>query len=360
MKRKLTIGDVRAAVMGGAILGGGGGGHVDNGLKNAALALELGQPELWSADEFAPEAACVTVALVGTPSSQKAPIQPFHMMRALELARAHADPALPIRAINTNENGAETSINGWVQAALSGLPVIDLACNGRAHPTSLMGSLGLHRQPGYRSVQGFSGGLDAEYVEGAISGSLETASAVVRQASVAVGGFVSVARNPVAVAEACRSGAPGAISAAIALGHAYVADGVAGVCRELGGRVAAEGVVAEYVCERRDGLDVGWLRLDDRAGTVLRFVNEYLLLEQGATCLAAFPELIMTFSAGAPLVSAKVQTGMPVQVVAAPRERLRLSATMDMPELYPPLEALLGHPIRRGGAAPSPSPSPSP
>ncbi|MFT3754647.1 MAG: DUF917 family protein [Pseudoxanthomonas sp.] len=348
MKHKLTIEDAQAAVWGGAILGGGGGGHVDNGLKNARLALELGQPELWSPDEFATDAASVTVALVGTPSSQKTPIQPSHMMRALELARAQSE--LPIRAINTNENGAETSANGWVQAALSGLPVIDLACNGRAHPTSLMGSMGLHRRAGYRSVQGFCGGADDDYVEGVVSGNLDAASKVVRQASVGVGGFVAVARNPVTVADACASGAPGAISAAIALGRAFLSAGIDGVCKELGARIVAEGEVVEYVCNRREGLDVGWLQLDDKAGTVLRFVNEYLLLEQGPACLAAFPKLIMTFTGGSPLVSARVEKGMPVQVLAAPRASLKLSTTMDMPELYQPLEALLGQAIWRDAA----------
>ncbi|MDK3075364.1 hypothetical protein QO034_19985, partial [Sedimentitalea sp. JM2-8] len=55
-----------------------------------------------------------------------------------------------LAAINTNENGAQTTVNGWFHSALSGLPVLDLACNGRAHPSSLMGSLGLHLEGEYR------------------------------------------------------------------------------------------------------------------------------------------------------------------------------------------------------------------
>src|SRR5262245_49199246 len=144
MKRKLTIDDVKAAVLGGAILGGGGGGILEAGERAASLALEMGTPELWSVDEFRPEDLSVTVALVGAPRAPEPLVQPRHLMRSLELLQRELPPGQRLVAMHSNENGAETTVNGWIHSALCGLPVIDLACNGRAHPSSVMGALGLH------------------------------------------------------------------------------------------------------------------------------------------------------------------------------------------------------------------------
>ncbi|MFF3264080.1 DUF917 family protein [Streptomyces sp. NPDC002932] len=341
MKRQLTHEDIRAAVYGGAVLGGGGGGFVGRGLRTAELALQVGAPQLWTADEFAPEDLTATVALVGAPAAADPLVLPTHLLRALELLRR--DLPRPLAAIHTNENGAETTVNGWFHSAMTGLPVIDLACNGRAHPSSVMGAMGLHQQDGYRSVQGYAGGKPYTYVEGAVAGGLEATSSVVRRASVEAGGWVGVARNAIEVGYATRHGAPGAIGFAIELGHRFLAEGPAGAARHLGGGIVASGTVREYRCEQREGLDVGVAVLDDAEGTTLHFVNEYMTLELGGERRAAFPDLITTFDAdGAPLASADVAVGKGLSVLCAPAANLLLSSTMHMPEVYAPVEELLG------------------
>lgn len=343
MKRKLTIEDVKAAVLGGAILGGGGGGILEAGERAANLALQVGTPELWSVDEFAPEDVSVTVALVGAPAAPHPLVQPRHLMRSLELLQRELPDGQRLVAMHTNENGAETTVNGWIHSALCGLPVIDLACNGRAHPSSVMGALGLHTEDNYLSIQGYAGGAPERYIEGTARGRLEATSAVVRRASIDAGGLVAVARNPVTVAYATRHGAPGAISFAIALGKAYLQGGVDATARHLGGRIVAKGTVGRYSCEQREGLDVGLVQLDDEGKTTLHFVNEYMVMEQHGQPTAKFPDLVMTFGEdGEPLVSARVREGQRVQVLHAPAERLLLSRTMFMPELYEPLEKAIG------------------
>lgn len=167
MKRQLTHDDIRAAVYGGAVLGGGGGGFVERGLRTAELALRTGVPELWTVDEFAAEDLTATVALVGAPAAPDPQVLPTHLLRALELLRR--DLPRELVAIHTNENGAETTINGWFHSAITGLPVIDLACNGRAHPSSVMGAMGLHDADGYRAYQGYAGGKPYAYVEGSVA-----------------------------------------------------------------------------------------------------------------------------------------------------------------------------------------------
>ncbi|WP_338699861.1 DUF917 family protein [Streptomyces sp. Q6] len=344
MKRQLTHDDIRAAVYGGAVLGGGGGGFVERGLRTAELALQVGTPELWSADEFAPEELTATVALVGAPAAPDPQVLPTHLLRALELLRR--DLPRPLAALHTNENGAETTINGWFHSAMTGLPVIDLACNGRAHPSSQMGAMGLHARDGYRSYQGYAGGKPYAYVEGSVSGRLDATSNVVRRASVEAGGWVGAARNPVEVGYAVQHGAPGAISSAIELGRRFLADGPEGAAAHLGGELAVTGTVRSYRCEQREGLDIGVAVLDDAAGTTLHFVNEYMTLEVGGERKAAFPDLITTFDeAGMPLSSAHVAVGKQVSVLVAPAASLLLSPTMFAPELYAPLEELLGFPF---------------
>ncbi|MFD8572738.1 DUF917 family protein [Streptomyces sp. NPDC059639] len=341
MKRQLTPEDIRAAVYGGAILGGGGGGFVERGLRTAELALQVGAPELWTADEFGHDELTATVALVGAPAAPDPLVLPTHLLRALELLRR--DLPRPLAAIHTNENGAETTINGWFHSAMTGLPVIDLACNGRAHPSSQMGAMGLHREDDYRTHQGYAGGKPHTYVEGAVSGHLTNTSNVVRRASVESGGWVGVARNPVEIGYAVRNGAPGAISFAIELGHRFLADGPAGAAEHLGGGTAVSGTVREYRCEQREGLDVGVVVLDDAAGTTLRFVNEYMTLDLDGERRASFPDLITTFDeAGQPLASADVTVGARISVLVAPAANLQLSPTMYMPELYTQLEEMLG------------------
>lgn len=341
MKRQLTHDDIRAAVYGGAVLGGGGGGFVERGLRTAELALQVGTPELWSADEFAADDLTATVALVGAPAAPDPQVLPTHLLRALELLRR--DLPRELVAVHTNENGAETTINGWFHSAMTGLPVIDLACNGRAHPSSVMGAMGLHLEDDYRSSQGYAGGKPYAYVEGSVSGRLEATSNVVRRASVEAGGWVGVARNPVEVGYAVRNGAPGAIGFAIELGRRFLSDGPAGAAQQLGGEIVASGTVREYRCEQREGLDVGVAVLDDAAGTTLHFVNEYMALDLAGARRSSFPDLITTFDeAGLPLASADVAVGRQISVLVAPADNLLLSTTMHMPEVYAPVETLLG------------------
>ncbi len=342
MKRILTDDDVLPMVMGGAILGGGGGGLTEPGLRIARLAVQVGQPQLWSADEFDDDDLATTVALIGAPAAPRPHMTPAQLLRALELLRGELG-GRPLVAIHPNENGSETSVNGWFQSAMTGLPILDFACNGRAHPSSVMGAMGLHLDPDYVSIQAYAGGDREHYTEGVTRGFLSGTSGIVRRASVEAGGMLACARNPTTVGYATANGAPGALSAALELGHRFIRDGLAGAIDHLGADVIAEGEVVDYTCVQEDGVDVGHLTLAGTKPATLHFVNEYMVAEHEGERLGTFPELIATFTDdGQPIPSAHVRVGQKLTVILAHRDHLRLAGTMWMPELYAPLEAAIG------------------
>ncbi|MDF2679608.1 MAG: hypothetical protein K0R47_798 [Brevibacillus sp.] len=338
-KVTLTTSMMEAAVYGGCVLGGGGGGWLEDGLESGRLALEVGTPQLYTADEMNDDDLLATVALVGAPAATDQYTKPMHYVRALQLLEKTIGQ--PIKGIITNENGAGTTVNGWFQAAVTGLPVIDLPCNGRAHPTGLMGAMNLHELDGFISHQAAVGGKDERYHEVCVSGHLQQAAGLVRKISVEAGGLVVVARNPVSVAYARANGAPGAIQQAIEVGEALLgAKGEAAieaVCQKLGGHVVTAGVVDEFALNTAGGFDVGRVVIN---GHEMTFWNEYMTLEVNGERLGTFPDLIMTLDAqtAKPVVSAEVEKGQKLAVIHVPKEQLILGATMRNRELMASVE----------------------
>ncbi|MEC0369692.1 DUF917 domain-containing protein [Paenibacillus chibensis] len=337
---------MECAVFGGAVLGGGGGGWIEEGLQIGRLALELGQPELRTIDEFADDETLVAVSLVGAPGAKDKFLKPIHYAKSLDmLARALNRP---ISAIHTNENGAGTTVNGWLQSVMTGIPLVDFACNGRAHPTGTMGAMNLTEVSGYVSHQTAVGGKDDNYLEFSISGSLGKAASLIRQASVEAGGLVAVARNPVSAAYARQNGAPGAISQAMGVGEALLgAKGEAAidaVVSKLGGKVVASGEVTDFTIETTGGFDVGTVMID---GFEMTFWNEYMTLEKGGERYATFPDLMMTLDAktARPVVTAALEKGQQLAVIVVPKEKLLLSSTMSNEKLLSSVEGIIQKPV---------------
>lgn len=341
---------VEYAVYGGAVLGGGGGGWIEEGLRIGKLALEAGEPELVPLESFADDDLLVTVAVVGAPAAKTKYVKPVHYVKALEMVSFMTDR--PVKAIHTNENGGETTINGWFQSALTGLPVVDFACNGRAHPTGVMGSMNLNEMQGYITHQAAVGGRGEHYLEMGISGSLDHAATMVRRASIEAGGLVAVARNPIHVSYARANGAPGAITQAIGVGEVMLAHqgeaAVEAVAAKLGGRIFAAGEVTECRLETSGGFDAGMVKITDQGKTFeMTFWNEYMTLELDGERLATFPDLIMTFDVdtGRPVITAAVHQGQRLAVLSVPKQRLLLSTTMYNSKLLQPIEPVIQRPI---------------
>ena len=336
------------ALVGGAILGGGGGGAAVKGRKYAEIAIAYRDVRLVDISTIPDDEVLLSASLVGAPGAKDQFLYPADFARTIELLKQNTD--LKIGGIITNENGGEATVNGWLQASMMGLPVVDAPCNGRAHPTGVMGSMNLHKDKHYVTVQACVGGNPAagSHVECFFQGSIDHTSKLVRMASIEAGGLVAVARNPVTAAYAKKNCAVGGVSHAIETGHVYreglktsVGQAVDDVCEFLHGRILAKGIVEDFSMKYEGGFDVGHAVVD---GCELTFWNEYATVEKNGERLSTFPDLIMTLhgETGEPITSAMMRDGLPVYVIAAGKENLKLSPTMYDPELIHTVEEIVG------------------
>jgi DUF917 family protein len=249
---------------------------------------------------------------------------------------------MSVGALMTNEMGGFAAINGLLQSAVTGLPLVDATCNGRAHPTGPMGSIGISSdETSLQAGVGGEPGTERRH-EIVVEAPLGSAASTVRRAATAAGGLVAVARNPVSAEYVADHAALEVYEQAEAVGRAVqsAADGAAaadGVASVLDGDVAVTGTVESWDLETTGGFDVGTAVVD---GHELTFWNEYMTLEHDGERIATFPDLITTLDAetGRPISTANLAKGQSVAVVVAPAASLSLGAGMEDPELFKPVE----------------------
>ncbi len=322
------------AVLGGTILGGGGGGDPKKGKKYAQIAVNYSELFLKDINSLNNDDILITASLVGAPNAENQYMTAKDIVQTIEILQKNYNGK--IAGIITNEQGGEATTNGWLQASICGLPIIDAPCNGRAHPTGVMGSIGLHKVEDYITIQACVGGNPntGNRVSCSFEGTIEHTSKLVRLASIEAGGLVAVARNPVSVEYAKKNCAIGGVSHSIEVGKVYahalkdgVEKGIEALCECLKGKVLAKGIVEHYSIETTGGFDVGNVLVD---GCELTFWNEYATAEKDGKRLATFPDLIMTLDAitGEPLTTAAMDQGKEVYVIATEKSNLKLASTM--------------------------------
>lgn len=337
---ELTKELLEAAVLGGCVLGGGGGGSMEKGRSTARLGLELRAVTLIDPEDMDDNEVLINVSNVGAPSAKNAYVEPMDNAKVVTMLC----DSMGIKAggIITNEAGGSATVNGWLQCAILGLPLVDAPCNGRAHPTGIMGSMGLHRVPDYISFQAAAGGKkeNGRHVEMVVSGDMNRVAKLVREAAVQADGLVAVARNPVTCDYAKTHGACGAVRQAIELGQAMLKAQPEGgdavlqaICDFLGGQIVAKGEISHLELKCSGGFDTGIVQVGHH---LLTFWNEYMTLEQDGTRLGTFPDLIMTLDGktGLPVTSAEVVQGQEIAILLVPKENIKLGDGMKDPELF--------------------------
>ena len=344
MPKIITKDDVKALAIGGTILGGGGGGWPETGLRDGYLALEIGKVELWAPEEADPDWKVITSAALGAPT-EPGDTKPMHFIKAAQLLK---DVGVEFHGLIAAENGGQNSFGGWVIAAALGLPVVDTPGDGRAHPTALMGSMGLQRTK-YDSVKvGVTEG--SEVVSW---GSLETTGAAIRAQARYMKALIAMVRDPVPVSYTLMHGAPGAIKMGIDLGYKYLEVGddpdkrVQASSDFLEAELVCKAEIVEKTIEAKGGFDVGMMTL--REGDQeweLSYVNEYMTLEKDGERLATFPDLMTTFNEkGEPVTSAALEKGQTIYLVNAPKEKIPVGDGNRYREAYKPIEEALGKPM---------------
>lgn len=340
---------VKDVAIGGATLGGGGGGDIEEGIELGRLAVEYGTPSVVPIDELDDDELVVTVSAVGAPAAEDRHVEPADYVRAFELVREElVDRGGSVGALMTNEMGGTAAVNGMLQSAVTDVPVVDAACNGRAHPTGPMGSIGLDTsEPRVQAAAGGDSSVD-RHVELLVEAPLERAASMVRGSAETAGGLVAVARNPASAAYVREHAAVDVYEDARAVGRAIREhDGeraVEAVADSLGGEVLAAGEVDDVSLRTEGGFDVGEVRVDELE---LTFWNEYMTAERDGQRLGTFPDLITTLSVddGYPVTTAEIAQGQRVAVVHAPAENLTLGAGMRRQELFEPIEEAIDRPV---------------
>jgi len=375
---------LRALVYGGAVLGGGGGGSLPAGLAAARAALAAGTPHIVPLHRIDPRATLATLSAVGTvgttsggTTSGGSTSGGAMSSRAVSggttsggttsggaISHRHFDRALAVfvpfagREIGgfiASEVGPRAVTYGLRESAITGIPVVDAPCNGRAHPLFTMGSLGLHRRPRVASATVAVGGAfgSARYVELAVRANVVTAGRIVRERAAGSGVALAVVRNPLPAAYVRRHAAVGGLAFAARVGHVLLArlpEGcgavLAALAKLMDGRVLAHGRVARADLSERQGFTVGRIAVEQADGGVLRLLvcNELMAADDRGHRLAAFPDLITLFDrqSGLPLGSAEAEAGRAVAVFAVPRTRLILGSTMQDAGLLRGIEAMAG------------------
>jgi len=348
---------IAASVYGGAFYGGGGGGALADGFAFASAALSHGTPRLVDAEELPADTIVFTCGLVGAPAAREQHYRPRDFKRSVELLALYSGQSCG--GFITNENGAFATVNGWLQAACFDLPLIDCPANGRAHPTALIGSMGLDQEPGYVSYQVAVGGSreDGRYLEMVGSGSLANVSAMTRQTAVLAGGMVAVCRNPLPLEYIHRNGASGAIKQAIAMGRVIQEQQNAShqlscmrIAEAAQGAILGSGKISGLRLHTSGGFDSGRLVIDGDAGRfVISIWNEYLSLRHDGLLRCQFPDLITLISrdTNLPLNSADARLGQQVSVIHVPSAALKLGRGVFIPQNMQPLAEIIQ---REGGA----------
>lgn len=352
IKREL---DVKAAVYGGSFLGGGGGGSIEEGLNLGFKALEIDKIRIYDVNELSNDTIVITVSAVGAPAAKEAYLKPEHLVRAIELI---SEVGINVGAIIPAENGGFNTVNGWYQSVKLGIPLLDAACDGRAHPTGLMGAIGLHKVKDYISVQAAVGGDPGrnQYIEVVVKGSLGKAAAIIRRASVEAGGVVGVARNPVKLSYIRKNAAIKAITLAINIGYKLIKGledgdvykGCEDIVKMLNGSIVDEVKITGKKLETGEGFDIGYLDLKGQKGRYnITFINEYLILEQNRSRIATFPDLIslVDLSSGKPISSAEADIGMNALLLIIPRSNIPLGSGLFYSDVYKPIENVIKKPI---------------
>ncbi|HWQ17938.1 MAG TPA: DUF917 family protein [Sulfolobales archaeon] len=343
-------------VLGSGFLGGGGGGDLRLGLELGRSIIRLGIVEIRSIDDVDKDSIVVTTSAVGPQSadSWKRSSLAANLAKAVKVMVETLNK--DIEGLISSEIGAINTLSPFPASLFLDIPVIDAPCNGRAHPTVLMGSMGLHRILGYittlTAIWGDAGGgiKGRAVLKGSLGDVINTLRAIVQ-----LKGSVATARNPINAGYIKTNAAPGSISLAMEIGsilrdhRSTPREASHNIARKLSGKVIEGCAVLDNSLEVREGLDVGRAEIAcNNRKYVLTYANEYMYLESGGEIVSTFPDLVslIDLSNGLPLLSKDLVKGSRFDIVIISWRNLKLGSGVKYPEAYEQVMKALGTDIR--------------
>lgn len=324
------------AIYGGLFLGGGGGGSLSGGLEVLEETLKYGGVKLTNIRDLDKNDIVLTASLVGSPASKEKYVGEKHYTKVYDLYRKTYDGE--IAGIMTNEMGAQAITNGWMLSAMMKIPFINASCNGRAHPTGAMGSMGLSSNEDYITLQTAAGGKGKKDISIVAKGTIKATSEIIKTASIEAGGFVTVLRNPVNIEYINNNAAINSVEHAIEIGEVFISNMgnldkiIQGLKKVMDLELICQGEVTQFQLETKDGLDVGSLSIESISEkNEVVFWNEYMTVDnRKGVRQATFPDLIAILDAqsGLPINSAELEIGRKVALVKVEKENLILGKSM--------------------------------
>ena len=352
MTRILTPDDVEAGTIGGLFLSAGGSGR-NQVAKNRSLglmALDYGGVRLASIDEIAPDALVITATAVGAPGFANWQIKPRDAIEAArKLVEGLDQPPAGVIC------GHVPGFNAWLVAAALGIDYLDVAANGRGHPTVKMGGMGLASRPDMAITQvGSSGSAgDSNGFTVVTQGDIVRTSNVMRAAAVANGGLIYAARGALTAGFIRENGAAGAITFQLELGRAMLAasgrDRVKATVDFLKGELLVEGEVVKNDVTYGGGFDCGQMIVRGATGdAVLGVYNEFMTADIGGKRVATFPDMIGTLDpeTGDVVSISESQVGTRVAVIVANRSHFPVGKGALDPAVFPEVEQAMGVDMR--------------
>ena len=345
--RKFGVSDLEAAVLGGLVLSAGGSGRGSAGRHRrlGEAALSYGAVTFATLDELDDDDAILVSTAVGAPGAGKTNTEPRDAVEAAHaiLAASGVDPGGVIP-------GHVPGLYAWVIASALGVPVVDAATNGRAHPTVKMGAMGLASRPEVKIWQAGAAAGDAP-LSVLVYGDVMKTSGVMRAAAIQCGGLMNAVRGPFSAGFVREHGAPGAITFAHGLGDAMLAKKDAAQIQAAADFLKGEsysGEVAANDVDYRDGFDVGRLSIRTPQGLlILGVYNEFMTATLDGTRIATFPDMLASFDArtGEPVAVSEMKVGTAGAIVIAPSRSIPLGAGVFDPAVYPEVEKAMGEDI---------------
>ena len=307
--------------MGAAMLGSGGGGSTVMQERILLSVLQQGyEVQLVDIEDLEETDLIVPIAFMGAPlvAQEKIP-SGLEASALLEMIRAEYGSVRHIILMPAEIGGANAFTPLWI-GALHGLSVLNADSIGRAFPKLHMSSLNLN---GICPTPAFMADSDGNthVIRKASALDLEK---MARIACVEMGSRALVALYVMDANHAKGAVVAGSVKKAIEMGQDLIdaKSATAMLVEKWGGKHLASGSIDAIDYRIEGGFLIGTLSLKRKEGRplVLRFINEFLTVEDGTEIIAATPDILSLIeeSSGKIISTADAKWGLRVDVILLP------------------------------------------